>query len=64
MNHHYTAKIYSKDAEIERKSGDDVEELYLWMLTYVNGKGCGTHGEIFDNITEEVVRTFKKSPIE
>ncbi|CEK09748.1 hypothetical protein [Legionella hackeliae] len=64
MNHHYTAKIYSNNEEIAQKSGDDIDDLYIWMLTYHNGNGCGTHGEIFDNITEEVVRKFKKSPIE
>ncbi|WED43487.1 hypothetical protein [Legionella cardiaca] len=63
MNHHYTAKIYSTDEEIAQKLGNDIEELYLWMLTYDNG-GCGTHGEIIDNITQEIVRKFKKSPIE
>lgn len=61
MNHQYTAKIYSTDKEIARKSGDDIEELYIWMLTYENGGCCGSHGEIFDNITEEVVRKFKKA---
>nr|WP_028372230.1 hypothetical protein [Legionella lansingensis] len=64
MNHQYTAKVYSEDAEVAQKTGDDLEELYIWMLTYNNGHGCGTHGEVIDNQTQEVVRTFKKSPIE
>ncbi|KTC77085.1 hypothetical protein [Legionella brunensis] len=64
MNHHYTAKIYSDCEEMAQKTGNDIEELYVWMLTYDNGGGCGTHGEIIDNITQEIVRKFKKSPIE
>ncbi|KTD16772.1 hypothetical protein [Legionella jordanis] len=66
MNHQYTAKIYYEKEEVSQKSGDDIEELYIWMLTYDNGHGscCRTHGEIIDNQTQTVVRKFKKSPIE
>jgi hypothetical protein len=66
MNHQYTAKIYSEDKEIAQKSGNDVEELYIWMLTSDNGRtpSSGTHGEIIDNHTQIVIRKFKKSPIE
>lgn len=64
MNYYYTAKIYSVDEEIAQKSGNDLEELHIWMLTYETGGCCGSHGEIIDNVTQEIVRRFKKSPIE
>lgn len=64
MSSQYIAKIYSTDKELAEKDGNDVEELYVWMLTYDIGHGCGAHGEIIEIETQSVVKTFTKSPIE
>ncbi|MDI9817932.1 MULTISPECIES: hypothetical protein [unclassified Legionella] len=64
MKYPYTAKIYSQDEVVAQKSGDDIEHLYLWMLTFANGFSCRIQGEIIDNETKEIVRKFKESPIE
>lgn len=64
MEYQYTATIYLENEELAQKTGNDVEELYIWMLTYENSYGCGTHGEIIDSQTQAIVKTFKKSPIE
>ena len=65
MSEPYTAKIYCSTTEIALQSGDDMEKLYLWMLTYADEKNSGEiHGEIIDNKTHQVIRQFKKRSIE
>jgi hypothetical protein len=64
MPHRYTAKLYFNEKEINHESGDDVDALYTWLLTKAEGKFGNTSGEIIDNKTREVVKTFKKSPSE
>ncbi|MHB1949792.1 MAG: hypothetical protein ACYCQI_16970 [Gammaproteobacteria bacterium] len=60
----YVAKIYFGSEEISNQSGNDVEALYVWMLTQANGNPSDIHGEIIDNETSEVIRRFRKSPSE
>jgi hypothetical protein len=62
MAFHYTAKIYVDDSEVDHESGDDVDELYNWMLIKAQGKFGNFHGEIVDNKTQKVVRSFRKAP--
>ncbi|WP_028388404.1 hypothetical protein [Legionella fairfieldensis] len=64
MNHQYTACVYCNEEKIATKMGDDVDKLYVWMLLQVNGNFGDVHGEIINNDTEEIVRTFRKSNIE
>lgn len=58
----YTAKIYFDDEEVNQQEGDDVDELYTWMLIKSQGKFGNFNGEIIDNKTKKVVRGFRKSP--
>lgn len=62
MAFHYTAKMYFDAGEVAHESGNDVEELYTWMLTKAQGKFGNFHGEIIDNKTGKVVRSFRKAP--
>ena len=62
MPFHYTAKIYIDDKEITHESGDDVDELYNWMLLKAQGEFGNIHGEVIDNKNKKVVRSFRKSP--
>ncbi len=62
MKDKYTAKIYFENDEIAHNSGDDVDELYTWMLTQAQGKFGSIHGEIIDNKTNKVIKRFRKSP--
>ena len=64
MSEHYTAKMYCGAEEIAQKSGDDIEQLYVWLLAAANGPNGGSHGEIIDNETRQVVRHFKKRSVE
>ncbi|HHF7346612.1 TPA: hypothetical protein ACPSKE_001754 [Legionella feeleii] len=64
MSEHYTARIYCGAEEIAHKSGDDIEQLYVWLLAVANGPHGGSHGEIIDNEKQEVVRQFKKRSVE
>lgn len=64
MNQHYTARIYCGTEEIAQKSGDDGEQLYVWMLTYADGVSGEIHGKVIDNETNQVIKQFKKQPLE
>lgn len=58
----YTAKIFLGEDEMMHNLGNDMDELYAWMLTLAEGKFGNVHGEIVDNQTQEVVRKFRKAP--
>lgn len=64
MSTHYRAKIYCGAEEIAHQSGDDLEQLYVWMLAFAEKTSGEIHGEITNNITHQVVRQFKKQSIE
>lgn len=64
MTQRYTARIYADEKIIMHTSGDDVEKLYIWMLAQVNDTPGNIRGEVIHNATQEVVRRFKKAPIE
>lgn len=64
MGTQYRANIYCGADEIAHQSGDNMEQLYVWMLAYVEKTSGEIHGEIIDNITHQVVRQFKKQSIE
>lgn len=60
----YTAKIFFDERETNQKSGDDLEALYIWMLSQVHGEAAHYNGFIYDNETEEIVRKFNTSSME
>ena len=62
MAFRYTAKIYFDEGEVAHENGDDIEELYNWMLMKTQGKFGNFHGEIIDNKTGKSVKSFRKSP--
>lgn len=62
MTSKYTATIYFDNEEIDKESGDDVDELYNWMLLKSQGKFGNFNGEIVDNQTQKVVKAFRKAP--
>ncbi len=64
MKEQFTAYVYCKEEKIATQTGNDLEKLYTWMLTQVNGNFYDIHGEIIDNQTKEVVRTFRKASME
>ncbi|MBX3709019.1 MAG: hypothetical protein KIT56_00045 [Gammaproteobacteria bacterium] len=62
MKYRYTAKIYFDEGEVANEQGNDIEELYNWMLIKTQGKFGNFNGEITDNKTHKVVKSFRKSP--
>lgn len=62
MAYRYIAKIYFDDDEVAHESGDDIDELYNWMLMKAQGKFGNFSGEIIDNKSGKVVKGFRKSP--
>ncbi len=61
MKAKYTARIYLEANEILNKSGDEVEELYTWLLVQAEGKFGSVHGEITENKSKQVVKQFRKT---
>lgn len=62
MSHKYTAKLYIGDEEIEDKSGENLDDLYSWLLSQAEDKFGNAHGKIIDNQSNQVVREFRKAP--
>lgn len=60
MDPQYIANVYYQKEKIATKSGDDIEELHIWMIVQLDEYGDG-HGEFIDLKTNEVVKTFCKS---
>jgi len=64
MQYRYSAKLYFNEKEIDHENGNDIEELYTWLLTKAQNKFGDASGAIIDNQTQVVVKTFKKAPAE
>lgn len=62
MPFRYTATIYFDEGEVAKESGNNVDDLYNWMLLKAQGKFGNLNGEIIDNKTGKVVKRFRKSP--
>lgn len=60
MSAKYLAKLFIGDLETLEKSGDNLEELHIWLLTQASGKLGDVHGEVVDSTTQEVVKQFRK----
>ncbi|KTC89892.1 hypothetical protein OQJ18_06580 [Fluoribacter dumoffii] len=64
MSTQFTANVYCKEERIATQTGNDIDKLYAWMLIQVNDNFNEIRGEIVDNKTNKIVRTFRKAPIE
>jgi hypothetical protein len=62
MAAHYTARIYFDEGEVDHEDGENVDALYNWMLSKAQGKFGNISGEITDNKTGKVVKSFRKAP--
>lgn len=57
----YTAKIYFDEFEINQNSGDNLESLFIWMLTQEDGKFGNYSGQITNNKTHVTEKEFRTS---
>lgn len=64
MKHRYTAKISFEDGESLFNNGDDVEELISWMKSQAEASFGQTNGEVIDNHTQKVIKSFQYTPPE
>lgn len=64
MSERYTATIFLQEEVLAEKQGDDVDSLYLWMLTHEKCASGRVQGKIVDNQTNEIVREFKTRSLE
>ncbi|HHT0592224.1 TPA: hypothetical protein ACTXXA_002209 [Legionella anisa] len=64
MSEQFTANVFCKEKRIATQTGNDIDQLYTWMLIQVNGHFDDIRGEIIDNQTNNTVRTFRKASIE
>lgn len=62
MPFRYSAIIYFDDDEVAKESGDNIDDLYNWMLIKTQGKFGNFHGEIVDSKTNKVIKSFRKAP--
>lgn len=60
----YTATIFLQDEILAEKQGDDIEFLFVWMLTHEKAANGRVQGKIVDNQTKEQVREFKTRSME
>lgn len=65
MKYTYTATLYLGNDKVLNNTGDDLEQLYIWMLSLAAGENSDdVHGEIINNQTHELVKQFRKCTIE
>ncbi|STX50991.1 Uncharacterised protein [Legionella busanensis] len=57
----YTATIYFGSHVINTKSSDDLDALFIWMLTEGDNDFGDYSGQIVNNSNLEVIRQFKKN---
>lgn len=62
MAFRYVAKLFFDDREIAHENGNDIDELYTWMLIKTQNQFGNFNGEILDKETGKVVKSFRKSP--
>lgn len=55
----YTATIYFDEFEIIKHSGNDLESLFVWMLTQAQGKFGNLSGKITNNRTKIIEKEFR-----
>ncbi|MGC1182709.1 hypothetical protein [Legionella sp.] len=64
MNDKYTAIVYTGKELLAKQVGNNIDELYAWMLIQGSGNFADIHGEVIDNKSKKIVKTFRKSSIE
>lgn len=64
MNEQFTAIVYCKDEKIATQTGNDLDKLYTWMLIQGNGYFSEIRGEIIDNQSQKIIRSFRKTSVE
>lgn len=55
----YTAKIYFDDFEIMNRSGNDLEVLFIWMLSQAQGELGNLSGQITNNKSKLIEKEFQ-----
>lgn len=61
MSKTYTAFVYTGKELLATQVGSDLDDLYAWMLIQGNGHFGDVHGEIIENKTTKIIRTFRKA---
>ena len=56
----YTATVYFNSHVINTKSSDDLDSLFIWLLTEGDQDGDSS-GQIIHNLSQEIVKKFKKN---
>ncbi|WP_131782818.1 hypothetical protein [Legionella gresilensis] len=57
----YTATVYFGPHIINTKSSDNLDALFIWMLTEGDKNFGEASGQIINNLNLEVVKQFKKT---
>lgn len=57
----YTAIVSIGKKEVTRKSGNELDSLYAWMLSVAEGKTGHYKGQIIENKTKQIIKQFRTS---
>lgn len=60
----YTAQVFLGDRLMAEKEGDDIDKLFVWMITQAKNDAGRYHGSIINNETQDVIRTFRTNSVE
>ncbi|WED43726.1 hypothetical protein [Legionella cardiaca] len=60
----YTAKLYIDKKTIEERSGNNLEELYIWMMAKAHNQTSHYRGSIINNSTQKIIRNFQTCSLE
>jgi hypothetical protein len=55
----YTARIYFDDIEIKQSSGNNLDFLFIWMLTQQEKEFGNYNGQITNNNTHLIEKEFR-----
>ncbi|HCJ1069205.1 MULTISPECIES: hypothetical protein [Legionella] len=55
----YTAQLYFDNIKINNRSGNDLDSLFVWMLTQAQGKLGNLNGKITNNKTHFLEKEFR-----
>lgn len=61
MKYKYTAKILLGDKVIMSDSGDDLDQLFVWLVTEATEHKEFVNGVIYDNSNHKIIKRFHKS---
>ena len=64
MDQRYTATLYANGHIVLNQSMNKTDNLIVFLLNELQDERSGTHGQIFDNYTGEIIHRCRRASIE